>query len=151
MLGTDVTEFTPRLAALGQPGAVQARGWDVKQKKEVNGQARGVPELMGGTKTGGQTAKAAFGARTDVTVDVPVRVQAYADAVAQGRYQQAALSFVRGEATGPGRPALRPGTVVSMTGAGRTFSGSYYVTSVTHTLDPQGGFRTSFEVRRSGS
>ena len=43
------------------------------------------------------------------------------------------------------------GTVVDVQGAGATFSGPYYVTSVTHTLTPDSGFRTDLAVRRSAA
>jgi hypothetical protein len=45
-----------------------------------------------------------------------------------------------------GNAALRAGMVVKIEGAGNTFSGRYYVSTVTH-LSPDAGYRTSFSVR----
>jgi phage protein D len=80
-----------------------------------------------------------------------VRSKAEADQVALGRLEELALAYVQGTAACDGRPQLRAGTVVDLDGAGRTFSGRYYVTSVTHTLNQDQGYRTSFTVRRNAS
>ena len=36
-IGREVTEFRPRLSAVGQVGEVTARGWDIKKKEVVVG------------------------------------------------------------------------------------------------------------------
>lgn len=51
-LGREVTEFRPRLSAVGQVGGVTVRGWDVKQKKELVGQAQTQVSPMGGSASG---------------------------------------------------------------------------------------------------
>jgi phage protein D len=62
-----------------------------------------------------------------------------------------ALSFVQGEGVcSRGRPELRAGTVIRIAGAGRRFSGLYYVTSVTHTLTAA-QYTTAFTVKRTAT
>jgi uncharacterized protein len=148
-IGLDITEFTPRLSALGQVGGTSVRGWDAKTKHAVVGTSAVEPATMGGTALGSKRADRAFGRSSRVYVDIPVPDRARADQVARGQYTDMALSFIQGEADGPGRPQVQAGSVVAVTGAGKTFSGSYYVTSVTHSLVTNEGFRTSFDVRRT--
>jgi phage protein D len=152
-VGTEIAEFTPRLSSMGQVAGVVTRGWDVKQKREIYGKA--VPgqlaSTMGARSSGPATAKRAFGAGAMVSTDLAPTVAAHADAMSVDRLNRSALAFVRGEASGAGMPRLEVGTVVQIAGAGTRFSGAYYVTTVTHTLDAGTGFRTSFEVRRNGS
>ncbi len=44
-------------------------------------------------------------------------------------------------------PGLRAGKRVSIVGLGTTFSGVYYLTSTTHTIN-EGGYTVRFEARR---
>jgi len=43
---------------------------------------------------------------------------------------------------------LRPGKIVNIRGAGRVFTGSYYVTRVTHTITKE-DYGQSFEAKRN--
>ena len=47
-----------------------------------------------------------------------------------------------------GNPKLQSRVLVELKGLGRRFSGNYYVTSTTHTID-SGGYRTDFEAKRN--
>jgi uncharacterized protein len=152
-LDNDLTEFTARLSALGQAGTATVRGWDVKQKKVVIGRASTGQEAstMGGRASGPRAAQKAFGKAEVDTVDVPVASKAAADQLALGRLNEIALGYIQGEASCPGRPQLHAGTVVAIEGAGTTFSGHYYLTSVTHTVVPDEGYRTYLELRRNAA
>ncbi|MEV6923685.1 contractile injection system protein, VgrG/Pvc8 family [Dactylosporangium sp. NPDC051485] len=139
----DLSSFTPRLSSMGQSGHAVVRGWDPKTKKPVTAR---LPATGGGT-----SSDRAFGLRTDaVVVDAPVATAADADLAARGLRADLGDGYVRGEAELAGRPDLHAGTTVQITGAGKTFSGAYYITGVRHDLELDRGFRTSFDVRRSG-
>jgi phage protein D len=152
-LGEDIMEFTPRLSSLGQTGEVAVRGWDVKQKQAVAGKAAAGQEnsLMGGTASGPRSANRAFGKASAASIDLPVRTKAEADQMALGQFNELALTYIQGDVVCGGYPQLHAGTVVNIAGAGKTFSGAYYVTSVTHTLSLQTGFQTNFAVRRNAA
>jgi phage protein D len=62
-----------------------------------------------------------------------------------------ALTYVEAEVVARGRPRLRAGTVVDISGAGDTFGGGYYVTSVTHAVTPAQGYQTSLTAARSSA
>jgi len=149
-LGEDVTEFYPRLSSLTQVSEVAVRGWDVKQKKAVVGTMR-TAAAPGGRRSGSATARRAFGAASAPILGQPAPSVAVADPIARGQFNTIELTYVEGDATGYGRPGLHAGVVVDIAGAGRTFSGPYYVTSVTHTMTPENGYQTSFTVQRNAA
>lgn len=152
-LDGQVSEFTARLQAMHQVGEVAVRGWDVKQKQPILGKAAKGQErsAMGGKSSGPKASDKAFGKAAVATVDHPVQSKAEADQIALGRFNDLALTYVRAEATCGGQPELRAGTVVEIEGAGATFSGPYYVTSVTHTMGSDAGYQTRLDLRRSAA
>jgi phage protein D len=152
-LDNGVTEFRPRLSAVGQVGEATVRGWDVKEKRPVVGKAVTGQEhsLMGGRSAGPKTADKAFGKATTARVDLAPASKAEADAIALGGLNVAALGFVRATLECGGRAELQAGTVVGIEGAGTRFSGSYYLTTVTHLLDSERGYRTTLTAERSGA
>ncbi|MDT7578852.1 MAG: uncharacterized protein QOK35_112, partial [Pseudonocardiales bacterium] len=148
-----VTSFRPRLSAVGQVGEVTARGWDVKAKQPVVGRAVTGQEIsrMGGRRTGPKTADAAFGRSTTAHVALGPTTKADADMIARGGLDVGALGFVRATVECGGRAGLHAGSVVEIEGAGTRFSGSYYVTTATHVLDAESGYRTTLTVERNAS
>jgi phage protein D len=149
-IGREVTEFRPRLTAVGQVGEVTVRGWDVVTKQAVVGRRTAATVApMGATRSGAKTADAAFG--TSILTHVDLRPgKAEADMIAAGNLAVGALGHVRATVECGGRPALRVGGVVQIEDAGVRFSGPYYVTGVTHTLDAE-GYRTSLTVERNAA
>lgn len=152
-IGQDITEFTPRLRSLDQVGQLTVRGWDMMRKEVIVGRAVTGQEstTMGGKSSGPRRANRAFGKAGATSVDLPVPSKARADQMARGRFDDRALTFIQGEVECAGRPQLRAGTVVDIQGAGTTFSGAYYLTSVTHAVTPGEGYRTHLEVRRNAA
>jgi uncharacterized protein len=149
-LGDDITEFGPRLSSLGQATEVTVRAWDVKQKKAVVATGRPAPG-PGGSRSGAAAARRAFGASSVAVLGQPARTLPEAGPIAQGQFSAGALTYVEGEVVAFGRPLLHAGTVVDIAGAGQTFSGPYYVTSVTHTVTKDHGYQTSFTVQRNAA
>lgn len=152
-IGQDITEFTPRLRSLAQVGEMTVRGWDVMKKAVIVGTAGTGQEstTMGGKSSGPRRTNRAFGKAGATSVDVPVPSKARADQMARGRFDEMALTYIEGEVECVGHPQLRAGTVVDIQGAGETFSGAYYLTSVTHTVSSGQGYRTHLEVRRNAT
>lgn len=149
-LGEDITEFSPRLSSLTQATEAAVRGWDVKQKQPVVG-TQSTVATSGGRSTGPAAARKAFGAASVAILGQSARTRAEADLVARGQFDSMALAYVEGDAVAHGQPQLQAGTVVDIAGAGQTFSGHYYVTSVTHTMTTDRGYLTSFTVQRNAT
>jgi Bacteriophage probable baseplate hub protein len=152
-IGEEIIEFTPRLQTLNQVADVSVRGWDMTKKQVLVGRASTGQEatLMGGKTSGPARTKRAFGKADAISVDVPVPSKAQADGMAVHRFNELALTFIQGEVECAGDPELQAGKVVSIQGAGDTFSGAYYITSVTHSVTPGEGYRTRLEVRRNAT
>jgi len=148
-LGREVSSFTPRLSSLGQAAEVTVRGWDIRQKQAVTRNGLGTTPMSG--TPGPSAARRAFGSASLTDVDLGVRSTAEADPIARGRFDAMALSYIQGEAVAEGHPQLRSGTVVQLDGAGTTFSGPYYVTSVSHDMTSEHGYQTTFTVRRNAA
>ena len=70
--------------------------------------------------------------------------------VGQRRRHRSVVQHQRGAGSGEsiGLPELKPDTNVAITGLGRAFSKTYYLSEATHTID-NSGYRTSFKVRET--
>jgi uncharacterized protein len=157
MRNTDIPpsllEFKPVLAAGDQVQSVTVRGWDPKTKKKITQTATraNTPGVAQIDNTNGPEAAATIGgtsgAKCEVVVDRPVASEEEALKVAQAILSERAYRFLTGHGKVIGLPDLRPGTNVEIGGVGRRFSGTYFVTKVTHVLNQQ-GFLTEFDVSR---
>jgi uncharacterized protein len=147
---SDLFEFRPRLSAAGQVADVLVRGWDPKNKKPIVGKARFGDEVskMKGKQAGAALSEKAFGAATGALSRTPIASQAEADQLAVASLNETGLELITGEAACDGSTLLRPGRVVEITGAGKRFSGLYYVTAVAHVITGE-GYTTRFSFRRN--
>jgi phage protein D len=147
----DLLEFAPRLTARGQAGEVKVLGWSVTDKKAIVGKAPASAVTAMGKTVGPAAADKAFSAAVTTFVREAVATQEQADALAAGAIRNMALGFIQGEGACVGRPDLKAGIVIKVTGMGERFSGAYYVTSTTHTFAPRQGYKTVFSVRRNAT
>jgi phage protein D len=85
--------------------------------------------------------------REEVVVEKPVHSAQEAKKVALGILKDRQKEMVKASASCVGLPALTAGTKVEIEGLGARFSGTYYVTSTTHTVGDS-GYTTRFEARR---
>jgi phage protein D len=148
-LEKDLLEFSARLSATQQVSEVVLRGWNPKEKKEIVGRA----EAGEGATAMGRESAASLGSKlcgksVEIVSWRPVLSQAEADQLARSRLKQISLGLIEGSGSTEGRPELRPGKVIGITGVGERFSGRYYITDATHRFDHESGFRTNFTVRR---
>jgi phage protein D len=144
--------FKPTVAAGDQVQSVEVRGWDVQRKQPIAQKATRAPGVRptGTEESGPQVAAGIGGAegRQDVVVDRPVETDEQALELAQALLADASYRFFTAHGRTVGLPDLRPGDNVEVHGVGPTFSGTYYVTHVMHTLGDK-GFFTEFDCRRS--
>ncbi|HEY0138336.1 MAG TPA: contractile injection system protein, VgrG/Pvc8 family [Nannocystis sp.] len=165
-LGKNLLELFIRTTVLGQVGEIEARGWDPEDQKEVVASvahAR-LRSRMGGQASGPARADEGFGAEVSSAQGVaiagkdaavpggttPASPAEVAAAAAAAELESLALEHVRCEGSLLGDPSLRPGTVLTIKGLGRRFSGDYWLTRVTHSFDDD-GYRTGFEGRRTAT
>jgi hypothetical protein len=90
-----------------------------------------------------------FGLNTFYLDDQQVSSQEEAMAVARAELERRAIEYITGRGSCIGNPQLVSRKVILLKGLGSRFSGKYYVTSTTHTIDAN-GYRTEFVVKRDG-
>jgi len=147
--GSNLGEFLPRLTTVGQTESATVRGWDPATRQEIVGRAekgRGAPKTRDG-RVGGDLAHNAFNQRAESLVtDRPVRSQSEADRLAQTVMDRVASNFIQAEGVATGNPALVAGASVHLSGIGKRFDGTYFVTGATHQYGHEDGYVTRFFV-----
>jgi uncharacterized protein len=149
----DLLDFSARLSTMNQVGQVEVRGWDPQQKELFISKAGVGKETtqMKGSSSGPKIANSKFGETSHTIANVIVTSQAEANQIALKLFNEMALNYITGDGSCVGRNDLHPGTIVEITGLGKRFSGSYYITAVTHSYSKQQGYRTNFSVKRNSS
>lgn len=147
--GANLLSFRTRVTSAEQAKATKAQAFNGELKQKVVGAALPVPPEN--TVNDPQLSPTMLGTRfgkddqqSHVPFDLPLAATEHATA---RRTHKASASF---EAEGRciGNPAMRPGGKVSVSDVGKTFSGSYTLTTVRHVFDAS-GYVTEFTV--SGS
>ena len=136
-LGATMLEFHPRFTVGAQVQDVTVRGWDVKAKREVLGQARaGLSIAKGGGegKTGAQLYGPISAAGTYLVTDQVIDSQPQGDEVAGSVLNDIWASDFRADGIAMGNPDLQAGGKVKITNMDK-FNGEYFVTSVRHVYD----------------
>jgi phage protein D len=144
--GASLIDFKPTLTTANQVKSVTVKGWDRAKKKEISVKVslddkdlavnRDLHELLSKCDP-----------REELVVEKPVHTQEEAKKVAIGILKDRQKEMVKATATCVGLPSLVAGTQVAIEGLGARFSGTYYVTSTTHTIGDS-GYTTRFEARR---
>ncbi len=149
--GAGLIDFRARVRALKRGSSVTRRGWDPKAKQVVTGTtSSGAPsDLMGGEQTGYE-ASSNFPSSAVTGPNGSITDSQIATSLAQGVYETGLDDFIEGSGECNGTPAITPGANVEIKGVGDRFDGPYYVTAAVHAYDTRTGYRTRFEVRRTG-
>lgn len=140
--------FQPRLSAIRQATQVTVRGWDPKTKQAIVGVASSPDSSnQGGIgSTGGAKLQSAYGTAAPIfVVDEPVSSQAEAQKIAQGLLDQINREWVEIEGVAFLSPRIKPAYTVTIEGVPGGLNGSYFVTSVRHAWNQEGG-STTFTV-----
>lgn len=146
----DIEEFSVELSARYEGDEVVVQGWDFMKKKQISATSKGENEIsmMNAKDTGTYLTKSAFGSFSSYIVDEQLADVSDAEKLAVARYNTHLVESVTGEGKCAGIPELRAGNTIEVKGIDR-FSGIYYVTSTSHTID-HNGYNTSFRVQRGG-
>ncbi|MDB5669985.1 MAG: hypothetical protein JWO25_944 [Alphaproteobacteria bacterium] len=146
--GQGLTQFSSTANLANQVTGVKVHGWSAINGAAIVGSAEPGDEKGrdSGRKSGAEWAVAAFGTGSKIDVAAPVRNQAEADSRAKAILDAHAQQFVTGDGECVGVPSLLPDTNLEVSGLGRAFSKTYYVSEATHMLDER-GYRTRFAVQ----
>jgi phage protein D len=105
---------------------------------------------MHGSQLGAAITEQAFFATQSFIVNTPVFSAGEATQIAKGKFNDMIIDFITGEGTAIGNTDIRAGRVIELLKLGQRFSGLYYVTSSTHSVD-QSGYITQFTVERNAT
>ncbi|AEY65526.1 contractile injection system protein, VgrG/Pvc8 family [Clostridium sp. BNL1100] len=147
----DYEELNLELRALTKGSEVKVRGWNVKEKKEIEALAKKGDETtkMGGKESGYEiTEKSIEKAPVSFWVENLIDVSE-GKAAAAAAYNSLLREFITGEGKCYGNPLVRAGKSVKILGIDERFTGVYYIISTIHNIDKQ-GYMTKFKVKRTG-
>jgi phage protein D/phage baseplate assembly protein gpV len=139
----NLLEFRARMSAVAQVAEVKVRGWDVKEKQAVIGQADVTAPNADLSMTPKDLADI-VGGETLLVVDHPVGTQELADGLALARAQQVGSAAFEATAVALGSPALKAGAAVNVSGIDAALQGKWVITGSRHEFG-QGGYRTHLE------
>ena len=145
-LGTDLLRFRSLITAAEQVKEVQARGWDLAQKKAFLATAPAKTTAAVLPAYNPQDIAKKFGDPVYVATDVAYRSQAEVDTAAAAIAEQIAGAFAEFEGVARGNPKLHAGAAISIDNVGAPFDGKYTITSSHHRYDPNTGYTTTFSV-----
>lgn len=142
----DVLHCRAGVSASDQVSRVTSRGWNVNEKSLLLGEAPAVssPDYSIGMTPG--RAVSAFGTARLTETGTPYGTQAEADRAASSLAADVTASFAEMEIEVRGWPALMPGVVVELKGAGQPFDGSYTVSATRHMFGRDNRYSTQVQV-----
>jgi phage protein D len=150
--GRNLNSFSPRVTTHDMVTKVTVRASQTTQgghKDPLVGEAKaGAERVKLGKETGSEVAKRVHKENEILITDHDIFSQDEANQMALAELEARSLGFITGRGSVIGNPKLRARTVIELKGLGKRFSGKYYVTSTTHTIDAS-GYRTDFEVKRN--
>ena len=147
--GKSLIQFQPKLTTTRQVAQLTVRGWDALSRRRIEVTVRRRDLRTRGLRSRRQQQRIeqAFNEREEIIVDRPFRNRQEARKYARGRLERISQDFITGRGSTLGTPDLRTGSIVQIQGLGLTFSGRYFITSTTHTINAS-GYITQFEARK---
>lgn len=128
--GESLQSFSPELTDAQTPASIEVHHWDPTGKHEIVGVAEH------DTGSGRRVIRR------------PVRSEAEAEELANAFLREAENERLQGTGTTIGLPEIEIGEPIELSGLGDRFSGTYYLETVTHSVNGN-GFRTDFSVREA--
>jgi uncharacterized protein len=147
--GNDIKSFYCKKSTANVPTEVEARTWDVTQKKMTSSKATAIHGQLGASSIVAD-AKKAFGDAKRLIAIRPTADPREAKAMAESILNEEAMGAVKGHGTCVGDTDIIPGIVIELEALGAAWSGKYYVTGATHVVHRVSGYSTQFEVKRNG-
>lgn len=141
----NLISFRPRMTGVQQPQTVNIRAWDPKSKQAVTGTASS-PQTT--SQPGVQRAQVSsdLGGGTTAIADRVAANNGEANQLAKATLQRMADAFFEADGVAFGTPTITAGSKVQVKGVGQKFSGTYTVTSSTHSYRGTTGYQTSFQI-----
>lgn len=137
-LGDNLLEIAFELNAAPSCRRVVARGWDPGRALSLEAQAK---EPRSGRVAKARVELADVGAADERLVGgLTGAGEAHAQLIAQAELDRAVASELTLRGTAQGDPDLQPGTAVRVMGVADRLAGTYILTEIVHTIDPETGY-----------
>ncbi|MEQ9495394.1 MAG: hypothetical protein RIT81_01015 [Deltaproteobacteria bacterium] len=143
--GSTLNSFQPTLSTVNQLEEVTVRSWDRKRAKPIEGKAVRSKLKKAPNHDFPEVAAAVKGRRE--VIHRPMRSKQEAKKLAESILRDTMRDLITGSGSTVGLPDLRAGSNIEIKGLGPRFSGLYFVTETTHTIDDS-GYSTRFSARR---
>jgi phage protein D len=146
----DVMQFSPTINASELYTGVEVRGNLPDSKIDIVGKATAGQEtkLNQSGATAGQIALRLSRENIKTVENKTFSSQQEADDLAKAELNRVSDNLVTGSVTIIGNPEVLLGMIIELTNFGNLFSGLYFVTSITNTIDAN-GYTTAFSVRKN--
>jgi len=144
--GKSLVDFKPTLTTANQVKSVTVNGWDRRKNTPIKGKASLDDKELNRNQDLYELLQKCD-PREEVVEDEPVFTQKEADERAKAILMDRQKEMVKASATTVGLPDLRAGQRVQIKGLGARFSGTYFITDTTHTINDS-GYITKFNARR---
>lgn len=147
--GASLMDFTPKLSTANQVHAVCVRSWNretnrpIDQAITLRGSGLTVNDDLWSLIEPPERCRE----REEIVVNEPQFTETQARRRALALLSDRLKQMVEAQGKTVGLPDLRAGKRVRIVGLGKRFSGLYFVTKTTHTID-DGGYQTQFSARR---
>jgi phage protein D len=152
--GLSLIDFSPKLSTANQARSVEIRSWDRQANKAIRKKVtvhdrdikvnRDLVHLVDPAQSAGGSG---FRPREEVSVNEPQFTGEQAHSRAVTMMEDRLRQLVEATGTTVGLPELRAGKRIRIVGLGARFSGTYFVTKTTHTINDS-GYLTKFTARR---
>lgn len=144
--GQHLTKFSPTINLDKMITGVKYHG--AEDKTNLLGEAKaGAEKKIDSKGTLGSVEAKNVGEKI-VEVRTSLTVKAELQALANAHLERITADYVTASSATVGIPELIPGSRIELKGLGKKFSGKYYITKTTHTIDG-GGYKTDLQLRRN--
>ncbi len=144
--GVSLIDFKPTLTTANQVKSVMVKGWNRRTRQCIRGSVDLQHQDLR-INTDLYYLLEECDQREEIVVDEPVFTPAQAEKRALALLRERLKQMVQASGTCVGLPDLRAGQRVEIEGIGSRFSGTYFVTETTHTINDK-GYQTKFSARR---
>ncbi len=147
--GRSLVSFRPNLTTANQVSEVVVSGWDPRAKRRVVGRAtrRDLETRALGVERDIRIIESSLSQRVEVIADRPVYTEREARQLAKETLERMSKGMVKASGSTIGLPELKSGTYLEINGLGDLFSGKYFVTETTHTINDS-GYTANFSARK---
>ena len=144
--GKSLMSFQPTLQVANQVAELTVRGWNPQAKREIKVTVKRseIPGIVSPSELG--VTEPDLAKKLEIVVDRAVQTEAEARLLATNRLRQIGEVIVEAKGKTIGVPDLRSGSKVEIKQLGKRFTGTYLITSTTHTMG-EGGYTTDFTAR----